>query len=237
MESLFTYVAPPTPCGYLPEQSWSLEYEYVGDLTAAEYEARMATGWRHFGRMLFHPACRHCRACRSLRIPAARFRPDRGQRRCWQLNHEDIRLEIGEPGVGKAKLKLYDRYHAFQSSHKGWPLHPAKDAESYCESFVRNPFAVQEWCYYLGRHLVAVGYVDDLPTSYSAIYFFYDPERRDRSLGTFNVLSILDRARRAGKEFVYLGYYVEGCRSMEYKVRFRPNQLLGLDGEWREFLS
>ena len=54
MESLFTYVAPPSPCGYLPEQSWSLEYEYVGDVTAAEYERRMQEGWRHFGRMLFH---------------------------------------------------------------------------------------------------------------------------------------------------------------------------------------
>src|SRR5207237_712862 len=55
MESLFTYVAPPSPCGYLPEQSWSLEYEYVGDITAAEYERRMQEGWRHFRRMLLHP--------------------------------------------------------------------------------------------------------------------------------------------------------------------------------------
>jgi arginine-tRNA-protein transferase len=236
MESLFTYVAPPSPCGYLPEQLWSLEYEYVGGMTAAEYEERMRGGWRHFGRMLFHPACKHCTACRSLRIPVAHFRPDRIQRRAWKQNNDEVRLEVGEPAVSRAKLKLYDRYHAFQAASKGWPSHPAKDAESYCESFVRNPFAVQEWCYHVGRHLVGVGYVDDLPSSYSAIYYFYDPAERDRSLGTFNVLKLLERAREAGKEFVYLGYYVAGCPSMEYKTRFRPNQMRGPDGQWRDCL-
>ena len=162
------------------------------------------------------------------------FQPDRAQRRCQQRNAHEVRLEIGEPHVSKVKLKLYDRYHSFQSQNKGWPFHPAKDIESYEESFARNPFPVREWCYYLGRHLIGVGYVDVLPTSYSAIYFFYDPEYRDRSLGTFNVLSILDHAAKSEKEFVYLGYFVEGCRSMQYKARFRPNQLLGIDGTWRD---
>lgn len=235
MESLFTYVAPPSQCGYLPEQVWSLEYEYVGDLTEMEYEERMRHGWRHFGRMLFRPACRDCHACQSLRVPVRTFAPNRTQRRCWQQNHVAVRIEIGEPIVTKAKLKLYDRYHAFQSQNKGWPFHPAKDIESYAESFARNPIAVQEWCFYLGRDLIGIGYVDDLPTSYSAIYFYYDPEYRDRSLGTFNVLSILDRALKVEKAFVYLGYFVEGCRSMQYKANFRPNQLLGCDGNWHEY--
>src|SRR5205085_7526409 len=133
------------------------------------------------------------RACRSLRVPVQSFRPDRRQRRAWKRN-ADLHLEVGEPAVSRQKLKLYDRYHEFQSENKGWPMHPAKDAESYAESFTRNPLPVQEWCYYLGRHLVSVGYVDDLPQSYSAIYFYYDPALRERSLGTFNVLSLLDRA-------------------------------------------
>jgi len=36
MESLFHYVAAPSPCGYLPDQLWSLEYEYVSAMTPAE---------------------------------------------------------------------------------------------------------------------------------------------------------------------------------------------------------
>ena len=34
MESLLHYIAPPSPCGYLPDQLWSLEYEVVGELSA-----------------------------------------------------------------------------------------------------------------------------------------------------------------------------------------------------------
>jgi arginine-tRNA-protein transferase len=69
----------------------------------------------------------------------------------------------------------------------------------------------------------------------SAIYFFYDPDERDRSLGTWNVLCLLDAAVRRGLPYVYLGYFVEGCASMEYKVRFVPNELRGDDGAWRLF--
>ena len=57
----------------------------------------------------------------------------------------------------------------------------------------------------------------------SAIYFFYDPLERQRSLGTYNVLCVIDEARRRGLPYAYLGYYVEGCAAMAYKTRFVPN--------------
>jgi arginine-tRNA-protein transferase len=236
MESLFTYVAPPSRCGYLPEQQWSLQYEFVSEMTAAEYLGRMQAGWRHFGRMLFRPHCAGCSACRSLRIVVDRFHPDRSQRRARKANEGDVRVVIGTPSVSREKLALYDRYHTFQAEHKDWPIHDAKDADGYADSFVRNPFPVQEWCFYLGRKLVGVGYVDDLPGCLSAIYFFYDPEMRERSLGTYNILSVIDHAARRGLKYVYLGYYVAGCSSMEYKPRFRANQLLGTDGVWHDYL-
>ncbi len=237
MESLFSYVASPSTCGYLPEQLWSLEYDYVRELNAEEYQTLMLTGWRRFGRMLFRPHCRACSACRSLRVSVSNFRPDRSQRRAWKANVGEVRLRIGRPMVNRARLQLYDRYHAYQATHKGWPLHPAKDADSYAESFVHNPFPIQEWCYYLDNQLLGVGYVDELPAGLSAIYFFYDPDQRARSLGTFNVLSLINYAREHKLPHIYLGYYVPGCASMEYKPRFRPNQVLGVDGAWHDFLT
>ncbi len=133
------------------------------------------------------------------------------------------------------KLVLYDRYHAYQTMAKGWPAHPAKDADEYASSFVHNPFPTQEWCYYLGKKLMAVGYVDDLPGGLSAIYFFYDPAERSRSPGTWHILGILEAARVRRIPHVYLGYYVAGCPSMTYKSRFRPNQLLESNGQWHDF--
>ena len=120
---------------------------------------------------------------------------------------------------------------------KGWPQHPAKDAAAYRESFVHNPAFTEEWCYYLNDRLIGVGYADVLPSSMSAIYFFYDPDERVRSLGTWNVLCLLDRCAAQKLPYLYLGYYVAGCRSLEYKANFKPNQIRHADGRWRDFLS
>jgi arginine-tRNA-protein transferase len=245
MESLFRYTASPSRCSYLPGQMWSLEYEYVAEMTTAEYLQRMLEGWRRFGHMLFHPVCPGCKACQALRVRANEFRSDRSQRRVRKANEGEVELRIGEPVVTRAKLALYDRYHAHQARAKGWPEHAPKDAGSYIGSFVEQPFGVEEWCYYLSGRLVGVGYVDHLPDApgpdaagqegLSAIYFFYDPEERQRSLGTWNVLCLIDEAVRRGLPYVYLGYYVSGCSSMEYKPRFVPNEIRGEDGVWRVF--
>lgn len=236
MLSLYTHVSAPTQCGYLPEQQWSLKYEVFAEINAAEYEARMEQGWRRFGRMLFTPTCPDCQECRPLRIPVDRHRPNRSQKRAWKANSEDVELVICEPAVTQEALELYDRYHLFQSDFKGWPFHGEKEASQYFDSFVDNPFPTQEWQYWLGEKLIGVGYVDVLPNSLSAIYFFYDPEYRSRSLGTFNVLCTINSARNLKLPHVYLGYYVAGCRSMEYKSKFHPHQLLGSDGQWENVL-
>ncbi len=259
MESLFRYVTAPHTCGYLPDRDQRMEYEYVAAITPAEYLQRIYEGWRHFGTVLFRPVCEGCRECQAIRISVNDFRPDRSQKRVRQLNQGVIELRIGEPAVTKAKLALYDRFHAFQSETKGWPEHPGKDVNGYVSSFVHQPFAVEEWCYYRDDRLVGVGYVDHLPGvaareppdrlplnllnepatpslagGLSAIYFVYDPDERERSLGTWNVLCTIEQARRRGLPYVYLGYYVEGCGSMAYKMRFAPNQLRQQDGAWHD---
>jgi arginine-tRNA-protein transferase len=235
MQSLLQYVAPPSQCGYLPDQTWRLEYELVAELSPREYMERMVRGWRRFGTTLFRPRCLACRQCRSLRVVVDQFRPDRSQQRARKRNEGEIKLHIGRPSVTRAKLTLYDRYHAYQSNAKGWPFHPPKDARGYADSFVDNPFPTEEWTYSLGAKLVGVAYVDTLPGGLSAIYCFYEPDLRDRSLGTWNILTVIHEAARRRLPHVYLGYYVAGCTSMEYKGRFGPNQLLEADGEWRDF--
>lgn len=237
MQSLFTFTTDPGPCEYLPDRQWSLNYEVVGELTPSEYEARLKEGWRRFGYSLFRPVCSSCRMCQSIRVRVAAFRPDRSQRRTWAANEGQVELRIGEPRATRDKLDLYDRFHLFQHGHKGWPIHEHTTASDYIESFVDHPFLTEEWCYFRDGRLIGVGYVDALPAGLSAIYFFYDPAEREHSPGTFNVLSILREGAARNLPHVYLGYYVEGCRSLEYKARFRPNEVLDGTGEWRSFRS
>jgi arginyl-tRNA--protein-N-Asp/Glu arginylyltransferase len=85
----------------------------------------------------------------------------------------------------------------------------------------------------LGDTLLAVGIFDLEENSVSAVYCYYDPDEQQRSLGTYNILRLIDLAQRLGKPWVYLGYYVEPCRAMRYKIRFRPCEIRQPDGTWR----
>jgi arginine-tRNA-protein transferase len=97
---------------------------------------------------------------------------------------------------------------------------------------VSNPFPTEEWSYILDGMLVGVGMVDSLPVGLSAIYFVHDPDHHRRGLGTWNVLCLIDEARRRGLPHLYLGYWVADCLSLAYKSSFRPFEILGPDGAW-----
>jgi arginine-tRNA-protein transferase len=235
MELTVEFVSPPGPCNYLPDQIWQFENAFVQSMTAAEYQVRMEQGWRRFGRLIFRPNCAHCTACRSLRVDVAAFRPNRSQRRNRRQNFGVVQLTIGPPRVDAVALELYDRYHEAQSALKGWPEHAPRDAATYYESFADHPFPTEEWRYRIGERVVGIGYVDRLPSALSAIYFFSDPDKRDRALGTWNVLSIIDRAAELHIPFVYMGYHIAEYASLAYKANFGPNQIRHPDGTWRDF--
>jgi arginyl-tRNA--protein-N-Asp/Glu arginylyltransferase len=234
METVARWTDPPGRCDYQADHICRREYLCVAALQPDEYMEYLRAGWRRFGHTLFRLSCSGPDPCRSLRVDVARFRPDRSQRRARKANDGSVRLRIGAPGVSPEKLALFDRFHAARSETRGWPCHEPYDVREYARSFVLNPFPIQEWCYYLDDALVGVGYVDHLAGGLSAIYFAHEPNYRDRSLGTWNVLCLLDRASALGLPHVYLGYYTEGCPSLQYKARFRPNQSLHPDGHWRE---
>ena len=198
---MVSVIAAPSACEYLPDQIWQLRYELHEQLTPVEYANRLQRGWRRFGRVMFRPECPACRRCQSLRVPVEAFRPNRSQQRAWRANQGDVSLEIGQPTDSDAHRSLYDRFHRHQSREKGW-----RDPEDGgAGTFLDNPFETEEWRYTLADRLIGVGYVDRLPQALSAIYFYWDPDERPRSLGTYNVLSIIERARTLGVPNVYLG--------------------------------
>ena len=92
------------------------------------------------------------------------------------------------------------------------------DGESGLDLFLRNPFPTEEWSYWIGDRLLGVGYVDVLAEGLSAIYFFHDPREHKRSLGTLNILHMIDAAGRRGLSHVYLAPYVKGCRSWNTRL-------------------
>ena len=97
--------------------------------------------------------------------------------------------------------------------------------------FVENPFPTEEWCYYDGARLIAVGYVDQLAEGLSAIYFYYDPDERLDTL--HHSLKGLDRKRNAVREKLYeagtrLNGEIEQAKSQIEQVRALTNQRVQL---------
>ena len=231
MEARLSFLSPPTLCHYRTGQITQLRYEIDPALDVDAYAARLREGWRRFGPIVFRPECPTCRMCQSLRVPVSTFQPTAGQRRVWKRNAGEVSIRIGEPTVSPEKEELYHRFHRHGAQTKGWPA----EGHMGLDVFALYPFCTEAWSYYVGDRLVAVGYVDALRDGLSAIYFYWDPAERHRSPGTFNILAMIERARERGLPHVYLGYYVEGCRSLEYKARFGPNEILRPGGEWDAF--
>jgi arginine-tRNA-protein transferase len=67
----------------------------------------------------------------------------------------------------------------------------------------------------------------------AAIYTFFDPDQPKRSLGTEAILLQIREAQAMGLPFVYLGYWIDGCRKMSYKANYAPLELF-VDGQWQQ---
>ena len=78
--------------------------------------------------------------------------------------------------------------------------------------------------------LVAVSLTDRLSDGLSGIYKFWDPERRQDSLGTATILWHIQRAQSLDLRYFYLGYWIQRSSKMAYKRRFQPLEELTEQG-------
>ena len=230
MEEIGRLTTEPEECSYLPERLVSNEYRLVVDLSPAEYGELLAEGWRRFGSVVFRPRCASCHDCVPIRVPVTSFRPSKSQRRCLRRNR-DVTLEVGAPTVDEQRLDLYRRHHDDRVQRRAW--RPSlMTAEDYHESFVFNTVGTLEFRYRIGERLVALAYVGVAEDALNSIYAFTDPEESRRGLGRFDILCEVATARRLSLSYLYLGFLVVGCPSMEYKSGFRPHELRR-DGQWK----
>ena len=125
----------------------------------------------------------------------------------------DLRVEFGQPEVDRARLSLYDRYHASQANRKGWQAEEI-DADDYRLRFLHSTIPAVEVSIWDGDLLCAVALTELTPNTVSGIYHYHDPQRLDRSLGTFVILNVIELARQRGKPYAYFGYYAPPARAV-----------------------
>lgn len=216
-------------CGYYPQRrSRNLVIDPLAPDIERLYPLALGNGFRRSGGHVYRPNCAQCQACTPVRVPVREFRPNRSQRRCLQQN-ADLRLEWAEarhtPEIGA----LYESY--LRQRHPGGGMDDA-DASDF-ERFLRCDWSPTRFLCLRDpdERLLAVAVTDVLPRALSAVYTFYDADASARGLGTFAVLQQIEQARQQGREYLYLGYWIDGHPKMDYKRRFRPQERLS-DGHW-----
>jgi arginine-tRNA-protein transferase len=217
---------PEFPCPYLDGRLARHQTLLATDCPPGLYTGLMDLNFRRLGPLVYRPACDGCAECRQLRVPVATFEPSRSQRRCIERNR-DLEITTGPPHLTDEKLALYERY--LRERHDGQMAGSREELEGF---LYVSGIETLEVCYRSEGRLVAVGIADAEPRALSAVYCYFDPGLSARGLGVFNVLWLLREARRRGVAHVYLGYYVAGARTMEYKAGYRPCEVLREDGSW-----
>lgn len=225
------YLTPLHPCSYFPERQARTQFMGPNQVPDANlYQTLIDQGFRRTGRHLYRPACIGCADCQSLRLPVARFRPDRQQRRAMQKVEGRLKVVAHAFEYRQAHFSLYERY--LSSRHgDGDMANPTPD--DYLD------FLHADWSktllieLSLDKRLMAVAVTDLLPCGLSAVYSFFEPELESCSPGVLCILAQLSLAQELGKDFLYLGYWIPGCRKMAYKNRYRPHQLY-INGDWLE---
>ncbi|XZG69432.1 arginyltransferase [Chitinibacteraceae bacterium HSL-7] len=223
------YATAPYPCSYLPELQARSQVAVPSELIDTQvYSDLVQRGFRRSGVFVYRPHCDSCRACVPVRIPVAAFEPSRAQRRASQ-RHGQLKTWLLGLDYFEAHFQLYQRYLA--ARHPGGGMD--EDGREQYESFVlRSNVAsfLAEFRDAEGVRMVSL--IDQLDDGLSSVYTFFDPDVPGASFGVYNIVWQVGLARQLGLPYVYLGYWVNGCRKMSYKTQYHPLEGL-IDGVWQ----
>lgn len=223
------YMSAPHPCPYIaPETASTVMLDSGYPVDNALFSLLLKAGFRRSGDTIYRPHCRNCNACVSVRIPVREYRPNRAQRRTYGKN-SDLHTTMKPTGFTREHFDLYCRYQSWR--HSGDVMDhsdPERYREFMVESLVETVFIEHR----LNKKLAAVSVCDLTEDGMSAVYTFSDPTLKERSLGTYAIMKQIDYVNDMGLDWLYLGYWIDGCKKMTYKTNFTP--MFGyVNREWR----
>lgn len=230
------YLTAPSPCPYLPDRSERKVFTHlVGEKAGELNDLLTHGGFRRSQSIAYRPACDQCRACVSVRVIADEFQLSRGARRVLARN-ADIAGSLRAATPTSEQYSIFRAYLDQRHRHGGMADMTVLDYAMMVEDSHVETRIIE----YRRRgtdggdnrrgDLVGVALTDVLSDGLSMVYSFFDPSEQHRSFGTFMILDHISRARQLSLPYVYLGYWIEGSRKMDYKGRFLPQQRLAPTG-------
>jgi arginine-tRNA-protein transferase len=164
-----------------------------------------------------------------IRIPVADFQPSRTLRRIIRDNSAIEGFEVPARATAE-QFQLFQRYQHARHADGDMANMNFYDYRAMVEDTPIETNIVEFRD--ADDRLVGACLVDRLNDGLSAVYSYFVPGMDKRSLGTYAVLWLIERAAFLGLPYVYLGYWVPESRKMAYKARFRPSEIL-VGGIWR----
>ncbi len=226
----FFYTTAPLPCPYVPGRT---ERKVVTEITGAEAESLhdklSRAGFRRSHNIAYAPVCPGCNACVPIRIPVATFQPDRTLRRIARAN-TGVEGFVMPARASAEQFQLFQRYQQARHGDGDMATMSFYDYRAMVED---TP--IETWLVEFREaddRLLGACLTDKLGDGLSAVYSYFTPEHERRSLGTYAILWLIEKAKALGLPYVYLGYWVPESRKMAYKARFRPSEILSA-GQWR----
>jgi arginine-tRNA-protein transferase len=226
------FVTSPLPCPYLTGRvERRIVAELMGRDRSSLHDLLSRVGFRRSHGIIYAPACPDCQACLAVRTVVEGFRASRSQRRVQRVN-DDLVVRESQPLATEEQYALFSRYQ--ESRHAGGDM-AGMDFYDYQALVEETPVesALVEFALPDGT-LIGTCLIDWMGDGASAVYSFFEPDKARRSLGTFMVLWLIERARELGRQYVYLGYWIGGSPKMSYKEKFQPLEFYQGDG-WRPF--
>jgi leucyl-tRNA---protein transferase len=227
------------PCPYVPGRAErKLIVELAGRTAPALYNELSRAGFRRSHRFAYRPACRSCAACVPVRIAVERFADTRSTRRVRNANAGTNCATTGLAGLLLAPRATAEQFALFGAYQRSRHRDSDMAAMSYADyrGMVEDSAVDTGVVEYRDKDgaLVAVSLIDRLDDGFSAVYSFFDPALRRRSLGTWCILWLVEECRRMELPYVYLGYWIGESPKMAYKARF-PALERRSDGRWTPF--
>jgi len=228
-QKLGFYATPPHDCNYLPEQeAVTLFADPRFPKNPKLHSALADCGFRRSGEHLYTPHCSNCSLCIPVRIPIPEFKPSKNQIRTRKRNRNLSIYKLAAE-FNDEHFQLYRRYLA--DRHPGGGMD--NPSEINFMDFLTSSWA-DTFFYEMrdGEKLVCVAVVDFMTNALSAVYTFFDPDYARSSPGRFAILYEIEEAKRNAMDWLYLGYWIEDCRKMDYKNEYQPMEYY-INDEWK----